>query len=80
MRFDFINRTDIVKTTRGAHEGEPADAPPWQIFAHSPPVKYMRAHKLRYSDSDYSGFSSDILKENVKRNQEPLNLILKAEL
>ena len=44
-----------------------------------PPVKFMTAHKLRYSDPDfrliisvYSDFSSDILKEYVKKKPRTL--------
>ena len=43
-----------------------------------PPVKFMTAHKLRYSDSDFrliisdSDFSSDILKEYVKKKPRVL--------
>ena len=62
--------------------------PPWQIFAHSPPlVKFMTAYKLRYSDldfrliiSDYSDFRSDILKEYLKKKPIALEVNIEGRI
>ena len=52
-----------------------------------PPVKFMTAHKLRYSDSDfrliisdYSDFSSDILKEYVKKKPRVLEFNIEGRI
>ena len=73
----------------GGGGGQPRTPPPRGKFSpiRPPPVKFMTAHKLKYSDSDfrlimsvYSDFSSDILKKYVKRNQMPLNLKFVASM
>ena len=54
-------------------------------FAH--PVKFMTAHKLRYLDSDfrliisvYSDFSSDVLKEYVKKKPIALEFNIEGRI
>ena len=74
-----------MEVRTGAHMGggRTGVRPPRGKFS----PKFMTAHKLKYSDSDfrlimsvYSDFSSDILKKYVKRNQMPLNLKFVASM